>query len=67
MLQAIQVHYRPHTKTARAFCFSGSLILPVEDFETDALNVAEALQAKMQWEYSLIGGRLPNGDFVFVQ
>ena len=68
MSQAIQVHYRPNTRTARAFCFSGSLALPVDDFETaDALFVAQALQTKIGWTGSLTGGRLPNGDFVFVQ
>ena len=67
MLQAIQVHYRYNTKTARAFCFGDSLVLPVEDFEKDALCVAEALQAKIGWTGSLVGGRLLNGDFVFVQ
>ena len=67
MLQAIQVHYRPNTRTARAFCFSGSLALPVDDFETDAITVAKALQTKIGWTGSLTSGRLPNGDFVFVQ
>lgn len=67
MLQAIQVHYRYATKTARAFCFGDSLVLPVDDFETDALSVAKALQVKLGWTGFLVGGCLPNGDFVFVQ
>lgn len=66
-MQAIQVHYRANDNTARAFCAAGSIILPVDDFRTEAIVVAKALQKKLGWDYSLVEGCLQNGDPVFVQ
>lgn len=66
-MQAIQVHYNYKTATTRAFCAAGSITLPVDDFRTEAILVAKALQKKFGWDYPLVEGCLENGDPVFVQ
>jgi hypothetical protein len=72
-MQAIITKYLPWTNTRgsriKASCQAGSITIdyPHELSGMDAhAKAAYALLAKMHWGYKLVGGQLPNHDYVFV-
>lgn len=80
-MQAIQTKYLPVTNTRqsriKAFCAAGSLTIGYpHELSGQAVHrkAAEALAAKLGWTAAtskgyangLLGGSLPNGDYVFM-
>lgn len=72
-MQAIITKFLPciNTKGSRikATCQAGSVTIdyPHELSGMDChAKAAYALLAKMQWDYKLMGGQLPSGDYAFV-
>lgn len=72
-MQAIITKYLPVTNSRgsriKATCAAGSVTIdyPHEFSGMDChAKAAYALLTKMQWDYKLMGGQLPSGDYAFV-